>query len=98
MASKKNVEQIVIVRAYAAGVHVGRLVSREGDIVTLADTTRLYRWVVARQTGQVASCSELALYGVKPAECKFGAKLPRIEIHGVAEVIPCSPKAAETYP
>lgn len=89
--------KVVIVRSYAAGVHVGKLLANANDVALLADTTRLYYWPVAKMTGQVASCSELAQYGVT-ASAKFGAKLALNEIHGVVEVIPVTPEAARTYP
>ena len=80
--------QRVIVRSVNAGVHHGLLAKREGDVVTLRDSERLFYWKVAKLTGLVSSCSELARHGIKRAECKLGARLDETTILGACEIIP----------
>lgn len=89
--------KLVIVRTRSAGVHAGKLVSQVGGTVVLVDSVRLFYWKVAQMTGLVSSCSELALYGIKKAESKLGARLPITQIAEAIEVIPVSRAAAETY-
>lgn len=98
MTKKPNmVGKVVVVRSGQSGVHVGKLVAREGDRVTLEKSTRLWYWKVAQTTGQVSSCSEIATYGVKLKECKVGATLPLCEVGGVCEIIPLTKAAQETF-
>ena len=77
----------VIVRAQAAGVWAGYLVSRDGREVKLERARRLWFW-------KGASClSEIASKGVsKPAECKFSAPV-EVEILDAIEVISATPEA-----
>ena len=87
MKSKKS---YVIVRTYSAGVHFGILKSRNGKVVMLTETRRIWYWKGA------ASLSELALSGVKyPNECKFSVRLPEITLTEAIEIIPCSVAAAK---
>ena len=90
--------QYVIIRSVNSGVHAGYLVSREGDSVTLKDSRRLWRWVVARMTGQLSSLSELAVYGVnsKSDVSRISVAVPDIAVLGVCEIIPASPAAQKS--
>lgn len=77
----------VIVRSAQAGVFAGYLYERDREEVTLYQARRIWYWSGA------ATLSELALHGPKkPDECKFPEPLPKIEVMGVCEVIPCSQK------
>lgn len=100
-APKSMIGKRVIVRAYAAGVHQGVLVSRsaEGGQVTvvLSDCERLFYFKVAQMTGQVSSCSELAQYGIKRDASKFGARLETHEVSGVIEILPMTAAACGTF-
>jgi hypothetical protein len=84
--------QYVIIRSVSSGVHAGYLVSREGDVVTLKDSRRLWRWVVARMTGQLSSLSEVAVYGVNAESdlSRIGVAVPEMTVLGVCEIIPAS--------
>jgi hypothetical protein len=87
-AAPKATSQRVIVRSVNAGVHHGILVARDGDVVTLRDSERLFYWKVAAMTGQVSSCSELARNGINREQCKLGARLDETTILGACEIIP----------
>jgi hypothetical protein len=78
----------VIVRTYSAGVFAGTLVSRTGQEVVLRDARRLWYWRGA------ASLSELAVRGTsRPAECKFPAVVPRVELLQSVEILDVTPEA-----
>ena len=87
----------VIVRSAMSGVHHGILVAVDRDIVTLSDSERLWYWKVAKMTGQVSSCSELATYGMDRAGTKVGARLSWIMVLGVNEIIPVAQAALGSY-
>lgn len=79
---------MVIVRTLNAGCHAGELESREGDVVTLTNSRRLWYWDGA------ASLSELASRGSsKPQNCKFPAPVRRIVLFGALEIIEMSEEA-----
>ena len=94
--SKTMIGRRVVCRCCSAGVHHGILVSRDGDRVVLRDSERLFYFVVAKMTGMVSSCSEIAAHGINREKSKFGARLEQIEIGGVIEIIPVSPVAEAT--
>lgn len=82
----------VLIRSYAAGVHIGYLkdekFTQSGKVVTLLNTRRVWYWSGA------ASLSQLALEGSsKPSECKITVELDSNEIVNVIETIPLSEKA-----
>lgn len=81
---------LVIVRTYSAGVHFGRLVSREGDEVVLDGARRIWRWYGAN------TCSELALRGLDPARSSVAEPVAGHRLKGWIEILPCSPGAAST--
>lgn len=78
----------VIVRCYGAGVHVGRLVRRDGREVTLADARRIWRWRGAH------TLHELALRGAAQEWTRISEPVPRIVLLEAREVIECSAVAA----
>lgn len=45
----------VVVRTYSAGVHVGRLVAKDGTNVLLEDSYRLWKWEGAFTLSEVAN-------------------------------------------
>lgn len=69
----------VILRTTGAGVHVGRLVSRDGDTVTLADARRIWRW----RGGN--TLNELALRGADEVYTRISEPIDEIAIHQVHE-------------
>lgn len=78
----------VVVRTYSAGVFAGRLKSRKGMEVELADARRLWYWSGA------ASLSQLANEGVKnPGNCKFPARVPSVILTQAIEILPLSAAA-----
>jgi hypothetical protein len=77
----------VLIRSYAAGVHIGYLKSSEytsaGEVVTLLNTQRIFTWYGA------CSLSQVALEGVKePDKCQFSVEIPENKITNVIETIP----------
>lgn len=97
MAKPKMTGKIVVVRSGQSGVHVGKLQHAEGDRVWLGDAQRLWYWKVAKMTGNVASCSEIATHGIARDACRLGAKLPLIEVGSVCEIIPATKEAQKTW-
>lgn len=85
----------VIIRADRAGVFCGQIVKSDlgnGGVVVLKNARRFWYWSGA------ASLSQLAIDGTsKPAACKFPCAVPEITVAGVIEIIPCTPKAIETF-
>lgn len=90
--------QYVIVRSGNAGVHAGYLHSREGDSVTLKNSRRLWCWVVAKMTGQLASLSEVAVYGInsKDSRSRIAVVVPEITVIGACEIIPTTAEAQKS--
>ncbi len=95
MAAKKQTKKtgkFVVVRSYAAGVHVGTLVeSRDSEsgraIVTLKNARRLWRWRGAN------SLHEVALRGVAEEYTRLSEAVAEVEVRDVLEVITATPEA-----
>lgn len=83
-----NKNNVVVIRTYSAGVHVGELVSREGKEVVLANAHRIYRWKGAN------TLHELSQKGVDLDYTRISESVPSITLTEAIEVIPCSPEAA----
>lgn len=84
----KMLNEIVIVRTYSAGVHVGRLASRDGREVVLADARRIWRWRGAN------TLHELARFGAAEEWTRISEPVPEILLTEAIEVIPCSSEAS----
>jgi hypothetical protein len=89
---KMNEDNYAIIRTYAAGVFAGHIIETNliaaTPIAILKNARRLWYWDGA------ASLSQMAMDGVtKPNNCKFAMEIPKIELTGVIEVIPCTKKA-----
>jgi len=81
----------VIVRSGRAGVFAGNLKERDGQMVILLNSRRLFYWDGA------ASLSQLSQEGVtKPQNCKFPCEIPEHTIFEVIEVLPCTEKAKKS--
>jgi len=85
----------VIVRCKNAGVHAGYLKSREGGIVTLTDSRRLWRWWSKFTLSGLATCGVLKS---KENEVRFACVLPKLDLteSDVCEVIYCTEEARES--
>jgi len=81
--------QICIVRSRWAGVHVGRVVARDGLEVELADATRVWRWRGAN------TLSELSLRGADREYTRIAEPVTRIVLTEATEIIPCTDAAAD---
>ena len=90
-AKKGLIGKYVVVRAYAAGVHSGILVSQDGAQAELRDSRRLWRW------WSRFSLSELADEGVrkdKVGECRFSAPTEATwMMRDWCEIRPCTKEA-----
>ncbi|QDY70118.1 DUF6948 domain-containing protein [Qingshengfaniella alkalisoli] len=82
--------QIVLIRCYASGVHVGGLVRRDGREVVLANARRLWRWHTG---GAGISLSEVSLTGIDRYRSRICAVVPKITLLDALEVIPMSDEA-----
>jgi hypothetical protein len=89
--SSKKTPKIVLVRTYSAGVHVGELVSRNGQEVVLKDSHRIWRWRGAN------TLTELAAHGAHMTEhTRISERAPgEVVLTQAIEVIDTSPQAAE---
>lgn len=81
-----HIGQYVIVRTYAAGVFAGTLKQRLGKKVLLVNCRRLWRWQTANNG---VSLSEVAVYGINPANSKICCVEPTKEVEDI-EISPCS--------
>ncbi len=91
---KEQLEKVII-RSDRAGVFYGELVSKSplGDkyAVKLNNCRRIWYWAGA------ASLSQLATDGVtRPGECLFTVVVSTMEIMGVIEILPCTPKSIKS--
>ena len=81
----------VVIRSKSAGVFAGRLLSKDGQEVKLANARRLWYWSGA------SSLSQLSQEGVSnPNNCKFPMEVPEITILEVIEIIPMSESAKKS--
>lgn len=86
----KKAGPLVVVRTYGAGVHVGRLVSRRGQDVELADARRLWRWRGAN------TLHEVALHGVAQEHTRLSEPVSSIHLPTTVEVIAVAKEAVES--
>jgi len=91
LAQSTNGLPYVIIRTYAAGVHMGYLKGKESTLagmeVELINSRRLYSWSGA------LTLSDLSTIGTsKPDQCKFTLEIPKINLVAI-EIIPVSENA-----
>lgn len=83
--------ELVLVRTYSAGVHIGELVSRDGKEVTLKNASILYRWRGAN------TLREVATHGVVTTEyTKISEPVSEVVLTEAIEIMPVTEKAAAT--
>ena len=82
------VGNIVLVRTYSAGVHVGRMQARDGREVVLSDARRIWSWVGAN------TLSEIAVSGLSRGS-RVSEQVPTILVLEAIEIIPVSALAAQ---
>lgn len=82
---KKNA--FVIVRTYAAGVHVGTLVSIDAKKVVLKDARRVWRWRGAN------TLHEMSQKGAAQDWTRISEPVSEIVLLDAIEIIPCSKDA-----
>jgi hypothetical protein len=81
--------KFVLIRTYSAGIHVGTLVSKDGQTVLLKDARRVWRWRGAN------SLHEVALHGAAEDYTRISEPVPEILLTEAVEVIPCVATAQE---
>jgi hypothetical protein len=81
------IENLVLVRTYSAGVHVGVLQSQAGTVVKLTDAQRIWRWRGAN------TLNELAMKGASDDFTRISERVPEITLTEAIEIIPVSPDA-----
>ena len=86
---KTRSSRVVLVRTYAAGVHVGTLVSQKGQQVELRDATRVWRWRGAN------TLHELSQKGGDDTWTRISEPVPSLTLLDAVEIIPCSVVAAD---
>jgi len=80
--------KVCMVRTYSAGVHFGKLVSKDGQNVVLEDARRVHYWACA------CSLSQLAAEGDKKLDdCRISMPVKEIELDQAIEVIPMTDAA-----
>jgi hypothetical protein len=88
---KTQASNLVIIRTYSAGVHVGELESQDGKVVKLKNACRIWRWRGAN------TLNEIALNGIITKEySRVSEIVPEITLTEAIEVIPVSAAAAKT--
>ena len=91
MATRTVTAQRYIIRTQHAGVFFAEIVRREGNVLELKDSRRIWYWEGA------ASLSELATRGTSaPAKCKFPCPLEEQTVADWVEIIKVTPKAAKS--
>lgn len=91
-AQKKATSKLplVVVRTYSAGVHIGELVARAGQEITLANARRLWRWRGAN------TLNEVALHGVAQEYTRLSEPVPSITLTQAIEVIQAASEAVSS--
>lgn len=93
MATKKKLQKranIVVVRTYSAGVHIGELVSQKGPEVVLRNAVRLWRWYEAN------TLHEVATRGVGK-QSRISEPVSEITLTGAIEIIPTTDASRVTF-
>ena len=70
-----------IIRTYAAGVHIGEVVSVNGQTVILKNARRLWKWSGAFTLNAVATA------GVNRSESRISVAAPKITLLDAVEII-----------
>lgn len=78
---------LVLIRTFSAGVHVGRLKARNGREVDLVDARRVWRWKGAN------TLHELSQHGCDEEYTRVSEPVPTITLLEAIEILPVSIKA-----
>ena len=78
--------RFVVVRCYAAGVHIGILQAADGKSVHLTRARRIWKW-----TGGALSCSEIAMVGITGGT--LSVEVPTVFLLDAVEIIPGTAEA-----
>ncbi len=83
--------QHCVVRTTNAGVHLGRVVAKEGTHVLLEGSRRLWKWNGA------FTLSEVATAGVSKTGSRIAVEVPLIELTEAIEIIPTTEAARASF-
>lgn len=87
-----HVGKVCIVRTYASGVFMAKVVAQDGRMVELQNSRRLWQWKAA----EGISLSSVAMNGVASSSCRFPIAVPSQTILDVLEIIPASKQCIES--
>ena len=71
-----------IVRTYGAGVHIGKLIKQDGQVVILKNARRLWSWSGA------FTLNAVAVAGVSRKDSRISVPVPEIMLTTAIEIIP----------
>jgi hypothetical protein len=80
----EHVGKYCIVRTYASGVFMAKLIRHSGRMAELSEARRLWSW----KASEGISLSAVATAGVKSSECRFPAAVPSQTVLDCLEFIP----------
>lgn len=87
-----HIGKICIIRTYASGVFMARVVKQNGRMVELADCRRLWSW----KASESISLSAVAVNGVAGSSNKFPPATQEHTVLDALEIIPASAKCIES--
>ena len=83
-----HIGKVCIVRTYASGVFMARVVKQNGRMLELADCRRLWSW----KASESISLSAVAVHGVSGSQNKFPPATAEHTVLDALEIIPASEK------
>lgn len=86
------VGKYAVVRCSAAGVHVGEVVTVDGDAAILRNSRRLWKW----RAQQGVALSGVAQHGIVAEDSRVDTLNPEVYLTGVIEIIPATGAAKES--
>lgn len=87
-----HIGKVCIIRTYASGVFMAKVVAQDGRMVELQNSRRLWQWKAADSI----SLSAVAVDGVDPTRCRFPQEVPAMTILDGLEIIPASKKCIDS--
>ena len=82
--------KVCIIRTYSAGVHIGEVVSQNGEQVDLKNSRRLWSWKGA------FTLSEVSQKGISK-ESRIAISIPFMRLTNAIEILPCTNEALKSF-
>lgn len=82
--------KVCVVRTYSAGVHIGEIISQNGEQVDLKNSRRLWSWKGA------FTLSEVSRKGVSK-ESRIAISIPFMRLTNAIEILPCTNEALKSF-